>query len=464
MKNKINKLFSTRQFRNGSYTSVVTVVIIAIIIVINMLFAKLPSSVRNIDISSTNIYNITDVTRNLLDSLDKSIDIIVVAEDASVDTRIKRFLKIYEDYTDKITISYEDPVMYPSVLTKYDTSENTVVVRCEETDKQEIIYFDDIIVYDAYSYYYSGSYVETEFDGEGQLTSAINLVSSDDAKKIYTVEGHAEETIGNSMSELIQKSNFTSESINLFKDGAVPEDCELLICNSPAKDFSEDEISVLKTYMDNGGSMILITALNADTPNLDEFMEEYGLEKVEGNIADTRQAYMGNPYYIIPTISQNEVTASLSSDSAVLLFNAAGVVETDNTPENVTVTPFLTTSSSGFAVTEDSQVQGTYILGAVSEKSTGDDISSRLTVFTTNTIINEQLISQYANISNSDVFINAITSNFDDVLSVSVEPVSLEVTYNTVSNQSFWGIWMVIVIPLGVLIYGFVRWILRRRL
>jgi ABC-2 type transport system permease protein len=216
--------------------------------------------------------------------------------------------------------------------------------------------------------------------------------------------------------------------------------------------------------MDNGGNMILITALSADTPNLDAFMQEYGLVKADGNIADTRQAYMGNPYYLIPTISKNDVTSNLSSDAAVLLFNAGGAVEADSVSENVTVTPFLTTSSSGYAVTEDNQVQGTYILGAVCEKSAEDGTTSRLTVFTTNTIINEQLISQYTNISNADVFINSVTANFEDVQNVSVDPVSLDVTYNTVSNQSFWGIWLVIIIPLVVLIYGFIRWIMRRKL
>lgn len=464
MKNRLKTLFSTRQFKNGSYTSIVTVVIIAIIVVLNMLFAKVPSAVRSIDISSTNIYHITDVTKELLNNLDKDIDIIVIAEESSVDKRIERFLNIYEDYTDRISVSYVDPVAYPSVLTKYDASQNTVVVRCEDTDKQEVIDFDDIIVYDAYSYYYSGSYVETEFDGEGQVTSAIYVVSSDQEKKIYTLEGHAEDTIGSSVSALLQKSNFSTESLNLFKDGAVPDDCELLICNSPAKDFSTDEISLLQTYMDNGGNMILITALSADTPNLDAFMQEYGLVKADGNIADTRQAYMGNPYYLIPTISKNDVTSNLSSDAAVLLFNAGGAVEADSVSENVTVTPFLTTSSSGYAVTEDNQVQGTYILGAVCEKSAEDGTTSRLTVFTTNTIINEQLISQYTNISNADVFINSVTANFEDVQNVSVDPVSLDVTYNTVSNQSFWGIWLVIIIPLVVLIYGFIRWIMRRKL
>lgn len=464
MKNRIKKIFSSRQFKNGSYTSVITVVIIAIIIVINMLFSKLPSAYRSIDISLTNIYNISDTTKEFLSNLENDIDIIVIAQTDSIDKRIEKFLDVYSDCSDKIKVSYEDPVLYPSVLKKYDTQENSIVVSCEATGRQDVISFDDIIVYDASSYYYSGSYTEKEFDGDGQLTSAINLVSNTDSRKIYTVEGHAEETLGSSISSLIEKSNYSIETVNLFKDGSIPEDCELLLINSPAKDFSEDEMSLLNEYMQNGGNVIYIINNQAETPNLDSILSTYGIQRADGDIADTKQCYMGNPYYLIPTVSKTGVTSSVASDSAVLLYNAAGVTEMETMPENVSVSAFLTTSSNGFAVTENGQKQGTYMLGAVSVKDADTDNESRLTVFTTSSIINENLISGYSNIANGDVFLSAVTANSQDSVNISVAPVSLSVSYNTVTNQGFWGIWMVIVIPLVMLVYGFIRWIIRRKL
>ncbi len=464
MKNRIKKIFSSRQFKNGSYTSVITVVIIAIIIVINMLFSKLPSAYRSIDISSTNIYNISDTTKEFLSNLENDIDIIVIAQTDSIDKRIEKFLDVYSDCSDKIKVSYEDPVLYPSVLKKYDTQENSIVVSCEATGRQDVISFDDIIVYDASSYYYTGSYSEKEFDGDGQLTSAINLVSNTDSRKIYTVEGHAEETLGSSISSLIEKSNYSIETVNLFKDGSIPEDCELLLINSPAKDFSEDEMSLLNEYMQNGGNVIYIINNQAETPNLDSILSTYGMQKADGDIADTKQCYMGNPYYLIPTISKTGVTSSVASDSAVLLYNAAGVTEMETMPENVSVSAFLTTSSNGFAVTENGQKQGAYMLGAVSVKDADTDNESRLTVFTTSSIINENLISGYSNIANGDVFLSAVTANSQDGVNISVAPVSLTISYNTVTNQGFWGIWMVIVIPLVMLVYGFIRWIIRRKL
>ena len=51
--------------------------------------------------------------------------------------------------------------------------------------------------------------------------------------------------------------------------------------------------------------------------------------------------------------------------------NARGMVETDPARDTISVTPFMTTSENGFAVTEDKQEQGEYILGAVATEDEG---------------------------------------------------------------------------------------------
>ena len=45
--------------------------------------------------------------------------------------------------------------------------------------------------------------------------------------------------------------------------------------------------------------------------------------------------------------------------------------ETDPARDTISVTPFMTTSENGFAVTEDKQEQGEYILGAVATEDEG---------------------------------------------------------------------------------------------
>jgi ABC-2 type transport system permease protein len=78
-------------------------------------------------------------------------------------------------------------------LTEYNTSENTIVVSCEATGKTTTISFDKILVMDMSSYY-SGNASYSEFDGDGQLTSAVNYVTSDASQTVYRTSGHGEST------------------------------------------------------------------------------------------------------------------------------------------------------------------------------------------------------------------------------------------------------------------------------
>ncbi len=73
----------------------------------------------------------------------------------------------------------------------------------------------------------------TGFDGEGQLTSAINYVVSEDMPVLYTLTGHDELSMSESMKETIQKSNIEIRDLNLLTEEAVPEDTACLFIFSP---------------------------------------------------------------------------------------------------------------------------------------------------------------------------------------------------------------------------------------
>ena len=181
---KNQKMFSSKSSRNGTYSVGLAVIAIAIAIVINLVAGQLPEKVRNIDISSNNLYDISSVSTKMLKKLDKKVDLKVIAEQDSVDTRIKTFVKKYAALSGKVKVEWVDSVLHPSILQKYNTDGNVIVVSCDATGKSTTISFSDIIQSDYYSYYTTGSASESSFDGEGQLTSAINYVTSEATSKI----------------------------------------------------------------------------------------------------------------------------------------------------------------------------------------------------------------------------------------------------------------------------------------
>lgn len=456
MKREKHNLIGTKAFRKGSYSTVIMVVIIAIVIAANVMFSKLPTAARNIDVSSNDLYSIGDTTHSVLDGLKNDVEIVVIKDKESTDKRISTLLAKYADYSDHIKVTYKDPVLYPSVLTTYDTEENNIVIKCDATDKTTKVAFSDIIVTST-SYY--GSTYETSFDGEGQLTKAIDYVSNENNKLIYTISGHGESNLGKNISELISKSNFNVKSVNLLVDNGIPDDCDMLICNQPTKDLADDELKLLREYMENGGKMTVVLAdTTTKTPNFDALMADYGISKINGYIADTERYYGQNVYQMFPNYSSGDITGKFGSEEYTLLFGSLGlkVEKTDG----VTVDEFLTTSNKGAAVVgENDYTKGKYTLAAAATKD-----KSRFTVFGSASIIDDEFTSYYKNLMDLQVFMNSITANFDDVSNISIDSISLQTTYNTIANGSGIGAIFIGIIPVALLILGFLRWFGRRKL
>lgn len=81
----------------------------------------------------------------------------------------------------------------------------------------------------------------------------------------------------------------------------IPEDCELLMLYAPTADISEEEKERILSYMSEGGKVFIILGeMEGDAPNLDALLNEYGMRREEGYIADMRR----NCRKIITTFSR----------------------------------------------------------------------------------------------------------------------------------------------------------------
>lgn len=476
-KGELKALFTSLQGRNGLFAAISILVVIAIVVILNLAVGLLPSNVLQKDLSSEKIYTVSDTSREILSNLDANVEVIVLAPTDGVDQRISTYLDLYCGLSDKVTLKNIDTTLYPSALSEYDTdSSSVVVVRNADTGKQQIIPFDDILVMDMYSYYYYGQVSYTDFDAEGQLTSAINLVTTDSAHTVYCDTGHGEAALGSQVSDLIEKNNLTTQDVNLLTDGGVPEDCELLLFNQPTSDLSADELEQVEHFMVQGGQVMVILSSETDAasfPNLNSLTTSYGISILEGALADQANfyQYFGSAYIFFPTLSTSDsITSGLSADSYVMVgYDGTNQVSpaiplqtVEPTVEGVTVTSFLTTSDSGVAyVSQDNYTTGSYSVGAyASDENTG----ARLTVISADSFIDDALVSSFTGVSNLQVFMNALTASFDDMETISISSKSLTVTPNTVRNPTLWTLVFVIILPVALLLGGFLHWLRRRKL
>ena len=484
---KIKNVFKTAGTKNGTYSVGLTVIVIAIVVAVNLIFGQIPEKYRNIDVSSTKIYDITDTSKELLKDLEHKVTFTVLSEKESADDRIKTFLSKYASLSKNISVKWIDPVLHPSALTEYDAAENTIVVACDDTGKTTTVSFNDIIVMDTSSYYYTGSASESEFDGEGQLTSAVNYVVSDTNKNIYRTTGHGEATLSSSISDLMNKNNYTVTELNLVMQASIPKECDLLLMYAPTKDMSEDEKKAVEEYLSEGGKVMILLGdtSSADLPNIASLMKEYGMEAAEGYIADPERCYQGNYYYIFPTLSVSGDMAKGISSQMVLLTNTHGMNLVDAARDTITTSSFMSSSDNSFAVTEENQTQGSYALGAVAtetihksaedenEEETDDGstqnsddseaLESRLTVISAGSLIDSQITDTFTQLENTTLFMNAVSSNFDGVQNISIEAKSLATEYNTVQHAGLFSLLVIFGIPLFILISGFAVWFRRRK-
>ena len=95
MKNKI-------ALKGGSYSLVLTGIVLAILIAVNILVSVLPSTWTQLDISSAKLYSITSNTKAVVNALEKDVTIYWVVQSDKEDDIIENLLAKYESLSEHI--------------------------------------------------------------------------------------------------------------------------------------------------------------------------------------------------------------------------------------------------------------------------------------------------------------------------------------------------------------------------
>ena len=477
-KNKLIGTISKKHIKNGSYTMVMSVIFIAVVIVINMIVSTIPSKYSEIDISSQKLYSIGDETKKMLKDLEKDVTIYQIAQSGSEDENISNLLKKYEDESKHIKVEQKDPVVNPKFVSQYtsdDLSANSLIVVCG--DRNKVIDYNNI--YETSVDYQTYSSQTTGFDGEGQITSAIGYVTSENLPALYTVEGHGEKDMDSSIKEDIEKANMDIKSLNLLTEGSVPDDADCLFIDSPSTDFSSDEKDAIIEYLENGGKAIIFSDYTTeDMPNFDAILENYGVQRTEGVVfeGDNQHYAMQMPYYLVPTINSTDASSETASAGYyVLAPYAQGIKQLDDVRDTVKIGSILTTSDQAYSKTdlnsntiekEDGDVEGPFDLGVSITESLDDDKETQIVYYSTSNLMDSQT-NQMVSGGNEKLIMESLKwmTDTEESASVSIPSKSLEVSYLTITDYdaAFWKICTIALIPGIFLVIGFVVWIKRRK-
>ena len=334
----------------GSYSLIISAVVLALLIVANLFVTALPTTLTKYDISSTKLYSITSNTKVVVNALQDDITIYWIVQAGEEDDVIENLLGKYESLSDHISVVKRNPDVYPTFAEQYtdeDVPNNSLVVECG--DRYRYISYNDIYVTESNVYSYSYT---TSFDGEGAITSAIDYVTTEELPQLYVLEGHGESELPSTFSDQLEKENYEVNTLSLLTVDEIPAEADCILIYAPSTDLSEEEVTMLTDYVTGGGKLMVCAGPteNGTLTNLYSLLEAYGVTTSEGIVVDgDREHYaFGMPYVLMPDLASSDITDSLMEENYyVLMPISQGLTVGSST--GATVTSLMTTSDSAFS-------------------------------------------------------------------------------------------------------------------
>ena len=300
-----------RKLRYGSTSLGITALVIALVLLVNVAFSAVFSQNHWFtDVTSEEIYTLSDSAKNLLDVTLESVNETRPEEDpvevdiifcADPDQLYGSTMMRYVYYTALALEQAADGAIQVSTV---DVVDNPSLVDDYRNNSYSAIYPTDVIVssgtdfriFPLKSFYTYDNVDATEpwaYSGEKKFLGGIIAVTCAEAPICALTTNHGEpfdpqtgETEYTEFLNLIERAGYDLVFLDLEKD-KIPENCRLIITFDPKEDFTTSfqagagavsEISKLDTFLSNAYSYMVF--FNADTPRLDvleEYLEEWGI-------------------------------------------------------------------------------------------------------------------------------------------------------------------------------------------
>lgn len=456
-------------FKGGSYAIVLTCIVLALLVVVNLLAGALPANLTKLDISSSKLYSITSNTKAVVNALEQDVTIYWIVQSGKEDDVIDNLLAKYESLSDHIEVVKRNPDVYPAFARQYTdetVSNNSLVVVSGE--KYRYVPYSDIYVSQGSAYSYSYT---TSFDGEGAITSAIDYVVSTQLPILYTLEGHGETALLDTFASQLEKENVETESLSLLNVDEIPEDAAALMIHAPASDISGEEAKMLSEYVKSGGKLLILAGPVADgeLTNLYGILSDYGVSAVQGIVSEGDRSHYAfqAPYVLLPDLGDSDITAPLAEKNYMAIVPiAAGLqISGDSAVSLLNTTDSAYSKIAGYQQTtyekEDGDIDGPFSLGVDIQ-----DHSSGRIIFFTSSYLLDDMYNAYSSGANNDMVMNALSALMGDRQAMSIRSKSLNYNYLTISESAASTIKLVMIglVPLCYLAMGVVTVLEKRRM
>ena len=522
---------TAKKLKHGTLATAFTCFFLAVLVLINVvttvLFERYPITV---DLTKDKIYSMTEESEEYVKKVDKDVLVTIFADEetyvnySAYNKQAVELLKNYCKMNHHISYRFVDIDSNPDIIKSYsDTisafdvifeTDNEVdgetVKRTRKLGMVDLLSFNDEFVSQLSQSGYSidmlreqagsdmsllayyGSYVESS-NAEQAFTSALMTVTDPNPIDVVFLTGRSEVsdllTGGSPLSyfrTLLVANGYNVSDVDITKED-IPADTDIAIIAAPTVDYLPEEVQKVSDYMNNGGELgkqlIYVASYSqGETPVLDEFLAEYGLEVGEGVICETYgDNYINYPYVTVATdlssnfnqdiLSKDLVVSSMYTRPVNTLFDERDMVTTEkyilSTANAYTAT--LEYNDSYVQVPKDTLTKGQQCYFAIGSKAkfaddgSGDTTYSNLLCFGSEYLLQSNILSaqQYGNSEYFFSVINGLTHKTDGIF---IKPKTIKGTAfdidQSTKSRLMWT--FIIIIPVAVLAVGLVVWLRRK--
>jgi len=477
------RIKNRRALRQGALATAVTVVVVAVIVLLNLVVTRLGERYTlRLDMTAAGVFTMSGTTARFLDGLDKDVAIYILNNKetfTSYGTYVQQAAEIIDQYARRsqhIKVSYVDLMRDPGLVNAYaalSPQADDILVVCGGNVR--LLTLDDLFNYgsDSYGYYIASSRAEEA------ITSAVSYVSAKKTVKA-AVLGAGSSTL-QGLSALLSLNNYDVVNVSLSSQ-SIPGDVDAAMLSAPRADLTAKEIEELTRFLYNGGSygktLFYLAGIDQlETPALDSFLAEWGIAVGDSVVFESDYNMLaGASIFLTNVLYAEDVYAkdALRSGRPVSMANGRPLLPLD--VQNATVQTLLSYSRSAGLRPLDAgdewqpsagDVMGEMPALLLSQKSgpqPGSDSSAVLAASSSLAVEQEILATQ--SFANSTYFISlldALTGRQSGVVieSKAIGAPMLDMSYG---QAVVWGGVFFIGLPLAVLAVGGFVFIRRRYL
>lgn len=522
-KAKDGKKFNAKKLKHGTMATVFTCVFVALLVLVNvvttMLFDRYPIT---IDLTTNKIYSVSNDTEDYVKKVNVDVQVTIFADEntytnySSYNKQAVELLKNYCKLNHHITYRFVDIDSHPEIVKEYTDTisqfdmifETKTKVDGKEISRTRKLGMLDLLTFtdefeeklsqsgysidtlaqqaggDLSFLSYYGSYVESS-NAEQAFTSALMTVTDPNPVYVTILTGRSELTQLTYFQTLLTANGYNVNTVDITSED-IPADTDVVVIPAPKTDYLAEDITKVSDFLNNDGNLgkqLLYIASygQEDTPNLDEFLSEYGLSVGKGVICESDSGkYYNSPCVTVASTVSDNFTQDVSTKNPAILSALCRPVNTlFDEQDMVSTDAYLKSSDSAYtANVEISQTTGQVNIGdalvkgqqnymAVGSKAKFTDDNKTL-YSSVIAVGSEGMLSdtylQYSQYQNSEYFISVINGLTGKTAGITITPKTITGNVFDITQQQKTVLkWTFCLgVPVVVLIVGIVIWARRK--